>query len=141
MDLSRHTVSDDGREVKLTAKEFLLLQYLLEHRGRVLSRDLLLGGRLGLPLHGRHAHRRRARPAAAGEAADAGRCARHGETVRLQARGERGDVTLGFRTKVFLASLGVAAAALALLTVIVALRAAQRRTGRASKRASSARRS
>jgi DNA-binding response OmpR family regulator len=43
MDLSRHTVSDEGRDVKLTAKEFLLLQYLLEHRGRVLSRDLLLG--------------------------------------------------------------------------------------------------
>jgi DNA-binding response OmpR family regulator len=43
MDLSRHTVSSGGHEVKLTAKEFLLLQYLLEHRGRVLSRDLLLG--------------------------------------------------------------------------------------------------
>jgi two-component system alkaline phosphatase synthesis response regulator PhoP len=43
MDLSRHTVTDAGRDVKLTAKEFLLLQYLLEHRGRVLSRDLLLG--------------------------------------------------------------------------------------------------
>jgi two-component system, OmpR family, alkaline phosphatase synthesis response regulator PhoP len=42
MDLSRHTVIDDGRDVKLTAKEFLLLQYLLQHRGRVLSRDLLL---------------------------------------------------------------------------------------------------
>jgi DNA-binding response OmpR family regulator len=43
MDLTRHTVAEDGREVKLTAKEFLLLQYLLEHRGRVLSRDVLLG--------------------------------------------------------------------------------------------------
>jgi DNA-binding response OmpR family regulator len=43
MDLSRHTVSSEGQEVKLTAKEFMLLQYLLEHRGRVLSRDLLLG--------------------------------------------------------------------------------------------------
>ena len=43
MDLARHTVEDGGRDVKLTAKEFLLLQYLLEHRGRVLSRDLLLG--------------------------------------------------------------------------------------------------
>ena len=43
MDLARHTVSDAGRDVKLTAKEFLLLQYLLEHPGRVLSRDLLLG--------------------------------------------------------------------------------------------------
>jgi DNA-binding response OmpR family regulator len=42
MDLARHTVSDDGRLVALTAKEFLLLQYLLEHRGRVLSRDVLL---------------------------------------------------------------------------------------------------
>ncbi|MGH9347501.1 MAG: response regulator transcription factor [Vicinamibacterales bacterium] len=43
MDLSRHTVDDRGREVKLTAKEFMLLQYFLQHRGRVLSRDLLLG--------------------------------------------------------------------------------------------------
>ena len=43
MDLAKHTVFDRGREVKLTAKEFMLLQYLLEHRGRVLSRDLLLG--------------------------------------------------------------------------------------------------
>ena len=43
MDLTRHIVSDGGRDVKLTAKEFLLLQYLLEHRGRVLSRDVLLG--------------------------------------------------------------------------------------------------
>ena len=42
MDVERHTVTDSGREVKLTAKEFMLLQYLLEHRGRVLSRDLLL---------------------------------------------------------------------------------------------------
>ncbi len=34
--------SDAGDDVRLTAKEFLLLQYLLEHRGRVLSRDRLL---------------------------------------------------------------------------------------------------
>lgn len=43
VDLSRHTVADEGRDVKLTAKEFVLLQYFLEHRGRVISRDLLLG--------------------------------------------------------------------------------------------------
>jgi DNA-binding response OmpR family regulator len=43
MDLARHTVTSDGAEVKLTAKEFMLLQYLIEHIGRVLSRDLLLG--------------------------------------------------------------------------------------------------
>jgi two-component system, OmpR family, alkaline phosphatase synthesis response regulator PhoP len=42
IDADRHTVSADGEEVRLTAKEFLLLQYLLQHRGRVLSRDLLL---------------------------------------------------------------------------------------------------
>jgi two-component system, OmpR family, alkaline phosphatase synthesis response regulator PhoP len=42
MDLTRHTVTDGGREVTLTAKEYLLLQYFLEHRGRVLSRDVLL---------------------------------------------------------------------------------------------------
>jgi len=42
MDLDRHVVTADGREVRLTAKEFLLLRYFLEHRGRVLSRDLLL---------------------------------------------------------------------------------------------------
>ena len=29
-------------DVALTAKEFLLLEYLLQHRGRVLSRDVLL---------------------------------------------------------------------------------------------------
>jgi len=43
LDLSTHTVSDEGRAVKLTAKEFMLLRYLLQHRDRVLSRDLLLG--------------------------------------------------------------------------------------------------
>jgi len=42
IDLDKHLVAFRGDEVKLTAKEFLLLQYLIEHRGRVLSRDLLL---------------------------------------------------------------------------------------------------
>jgi DNA-binding response OmpR family regulator len=42
IDLDRHVVRLNDREVMLTAKEFLLLQYLIEHRGRVLSRDLLL---------------------------------------------------------------------------------------------------
>ena len=42
IDVDRHTVTVDGGDVRLTAKEFLLLQYLVEHRGRVLSRDLLL---------------------------------------------------------------------------------------------------
>jgi two-component system alkaline phosphatase synthesis response regulator PhoP len=42
VDVERHLVSSDGRDVTLTAKEFLLLEYLLLHRGRVLSRDVLL---------------------------------------------------------------------------------------------------
>ena len=42
IDSDQHHVAVDGEEVRLTAKEFLLLQYLIQHRGRVLSRDLLL---------------------------------------------------------------------------------------------------
>ena len=42
VDREQHTVSSGGADVVLTAKEFLLLEYLLEHRGRVLSRDVLL---------------------------------------------------------------------------------------------------
>jgi two-component system, OmpR family, alkaline phosphatase synthesis response regulator PhoP len=42
LDTDRHLVSCSGRDVTLTAKEFLLLEYLLQHRGRVLSRDVLL---------------------------------------------------------------------------------------------------
>jgi two-component system alkaline phosphatase synthesis response regulator PhoP len=42
VDIERHVVTVGGAEVRLTAKEFLLLRYLLEHQGRVLSRDLLL---------------------------------------------------------------------------------------------------
>lgn len=42
IDLDRHAVLVDAADVRLTAKEFLLLEYLLQHRGRVLSRDLLL---------------------------------------------------------------------------------------------------
>jgi DNA-binding response OmpR family regulator len=42
INLDRHEVHVSEADVRLTAKEFLLLQYLLEHRGRVLSRDRLL---------------------------------------------------------------------------------------------------
>ena len=42
MDPETHTVSSGDRAIALTAKEFLLLEYLLLHRGRVLSRDVLL---------------------------------------------------------------------------------------------------
>ncbi|HEY7291466.1 MAG TPA: response regulator transcription factor [Vicinamibacterales bacterium] len=42
VDTDTHIITDEGRSVTLTAKEFLLLEYLLRHRGRVLSRDVLL---------------------------------------------------------------------------------------------------
>jgi two-component system alkaline phosphatase synthesis response regulator PhoP len=42
LDSVQHTVVSHGEPVTLTAKEFLLLDYLLKHRGRVLSRDVLL---------------------------------------------------------------------------------------------------
>jgi DNA-binding response OmpR family regulator len=42
IDADRHAVTSNGDEIRLTAKEFLLLQYLVQHRGRVLSRDVLL---------------------------------------------------------------------------------------------------
>ena len=42
LDPETHTVAAGGVSVVLTAKEFLLLEYLLQHRGRVLSRDVLL---------------------------------------------------------------------------------------------------
>jgi DNA-binding response OmpR family regulator len=42
IDSERHTITDAGDPVTLTAKEFMLLEYFLQHRGRVLSRDVLL---------------------------------------------------------------------------------------------------
>jgi two-component system alkaline phosphatase synthesis response regulator PhoP len=42
IDAEQHTVTLAGMPVTLTAKEFLLLSYFVTHRGRVLSRDLLL---------------------------------------------------------------------------------------------------
>jgi len=42
VDPEQHTVTVGGAPATLTAKEFLLLSYLLQHRGRVLSRDTLL---------------------------------------------------------------------------------------------------
>ena len=40
--LDRHEVTVQGKDVPLTAKEFGLLEHLLRHPGRVLTRDVLL---------------------------------------------------------------------------------------------------
>ena len=42
IDAASHRVTLGDDEVRLTAKEFLLLQYFVRRRGRVLSRDVLL---------------------------------------------------------------------------------------------------
>lgn len=42
MDVDRHLVSVQGRPVELTKREFDLLHHLLEHKGKVLSRETLL---------------------------------------------------------------------------------------------------
>ena len=42
MDLIRRTVRRTGREIELQAQEFRLLEYLLRHAGRVVTRKMLL---------------------------------------------------------------------------------------------------
>jgi DNA-binding response OmpR family regulator len=52
LNLSRHEVTMNGREVMLTAKEFGLLEHLLRNPGRVLTRDVLLNNVWGYDYHG-----------------------------------------------------------------------------------------
>jgi DNA-binding response OmpR family regulator len=52
MDLTRHEVKVSGRDVALTVKEFGLLQHLLQHPGRVLTRDVLLNSVWGYDYYG-----------------------------------------------------------------------------------------
>ncbi len=42
LDLVRHEVSRNGRIIELTAKEFALLEYLMRHPGRVLTRTQIV---------------------------------------------------------------------------------------------------
>lgn len=52
VDLSRHEALLDGTEILLTAKEFGLLEQLLHHPGRVLTRDVLLNTVWGYDYYG-----------------------------------------------------------------------------------------
>lgn len=52
MNPARHEVSLDQREVPLTAKEFGLLEHFLRHRGRVLTREVLLNAVWGYDYYG-----------------------------------------------------------------------------------------
>jgi len=42
VDFKKHEVVKKGKKVKLTEREFKLLKYLIEHRGEVITRDMLL---------------------------------------------------------------------------------------------------
>ncbi len=52
MDLTRHEVIVASKEVSLTAKEFGLLEHLLRHPGRVLTREVLLNSVWGYDYYG-----------------------------------------------------------------------------------------
>jgi DNA-binding response OmpR family regulator len=52
MDVTKHEVSCEGEYIVLTAKEFGLLEHLLHHPGRVLTRDALLNAVWGYDYHG-----------------------------------------------------------------------------------------
>jgi len=51
-DPARHEITVKGKEVSLTAKEFGLLEHLLRHPGRVLTRDVLLNAVWGYDYYG-----------------------------------------------------------------------------------------
>ena len=42
VDITAHTVTCEGQSIPLTAKEFQLVEYLLRHKGEVISKDRLL---------------------------------------------------------------------------------------------------
>ena len=52
INVERHEVTAAGRRVELTLKEFELLQYLMENRGHVYSRDQLLNNVWGIDYTG-----------------------------------------------------------------------------------------
>jgi two-component system alkaline phosphatase synthesis response regulator PhoP len=52
IDLSRHEVKVQDREIQLTAKEFGLLEHLVRNIGRVLTRDVLLNAVWGYDYYG-----------------------------------------------------------------------------------------
>ena len=39
VDVTRHTVTRGGKEIRLAAKEYALLEYMIRHKGMVLSRE------------------------------------------------------------------------------------------------------
>lgn len=52
VDFGEHRVLRDGGDIPLTAQEFRLLKYFIEHRGRVVTRQTLLEGAWGFDYQG-----------------------------------------------------------------------------------------
>jgi DNA-binding response OmpR family regulator len=52
LDVTKHEVRCEEQDIALTAKEFGLLEHLLHHRGRVLTRGALLNAVWGCDYHG-----------------------------------------------------------------------------------------
>ena len=52
LDPDRHEVTVNAEQVELTRREFDLLRYLLEHKGKVMSREVLLDGVWGFDFAG-----------------------------------------------------------------------------------------
>jgi len=52
LDAEAHTVSLGNKEVTLTAKEYALLEYLLQRRGKLVSRDNILDAVWGMDYYG-----------------------------------------------------------------------------------------
>ena len=125
IDLDRHEVRVGDDEVRLTAKEFLLLQYLHRaSRPRAVARPAA-DRRLGLPVHGRHAHGGRARAPAAREDAVARDGARRPSSSSATSSKTHRRRVVTFRTRTFLGVLLAAALAWPSATLLVerALRA------------------
>lgn len=52
LDTQRYTVTENGQAVPLTLKEFVILRLLLENKGRVITRDVILDQIWGIDYYG-----------------------------------------------------------------------------------------
>ena len=117
LDRESHDVTVAGKPVELTAKEFDLLAYFMANAGVLVSRDLLLDRVWGHRVPRRHAHRRRARRAAAAQARPTGPDP-HAARRRLQGRRA---VSSRCAARLFAATLAALALTLALTIAIGAV--------------------
>jgi FixJ family two-component response regulator len=88
LDQDTHEVRRAGVLIELTPKEYAVLEYLMRHAGRVMSRTLNHRIRLGLSLRPRHEHRRRRHQSSAQEARRGLRQEDDYDGARRRVRGE-----------------------------------------------------